>query len=349
MKMKKLPGLILITCVFNLFTVSLTEALEIKDYEKKIKTGYAIKNIVDKISRKDLEENLRNFIANSRPARAPGTPGHGRALSYLEGKLTEFSRSGGSFSRQEFPLSYEGIKADKGINLVWEKKGTTHPDDVLILGAHFDSIVRDSHTGKITVTGEIPGADNNASGVVALLSLVEILSQLELPKTVKVVFFDGEELDQAGSKAFIEKLMSSIGSQRIVGFIDVKMIGHDSKREDLTKKLGNMKVIIRESTDKSQSKDKALAEGLMNNGKRLFPSIDFTLEESKPTRIKDAARGFWQLDVPAVVITQDRTNDLNPRYLTSNDFYETINLMTYNNVFRYLSSAVLAWNYDIVK
>lgn len=345
----KLLSLRAMVCVFSLTFSCQSFCIEIKDYEKKIKTGYAIKNIVDKISRKAMEDNLRDFIALSRPGRIVGSPGHEKAAIYLEEKISSFSKAGGAISREEFPLAQEGIKADKGINIVWEKKGTQRPDEVLILGAHYDSLIKDPKTGKILLNGEMPGADNNASGTVALLSLIEILAQLDLPKTVKVVFFDAEELDQAGSRAFLEKLIPALGNQRIVGFVDVKMIGHDSKREDATKKLGNMKFIIRKSTDKGHAQDKALADVLLSNGKRLFPNVDFLLEEHQDSKVRDAASGFWQLDMPAVVITQDRTNDFNPRFHTSNDFFETINLMTYNNVFRFLASAVLAWNYDIVK
>jgi hypothetical protein len=330
-------------CAFSLF-LSTAHSIEIKDYEKKIKTNYSIKNVVDKISRKDQEDSLRNFLMFTRPSRNVGSAGHTKAIEYLEEKLRGMSKNGGVFSREEFSLGADN--PNKGINLVWEKKGAGLPLEVLVLGAHFDTAVLDS---KKSNKVEMPGADNNGSGVAALLSVVELLSQLEIPRTVKVVFFDADEMDQAGSKAFLDKFIPNIGNQRIVGFIDVTMIGHDSKREDKTGKIGNMKIYTRAATEKGQDQDVALANMIMGHGKRLFPLINFTSEELPATKVKDSASLFWQLGIPSIVVTQDRLNDFNPRFQTSNDFYETLNLMTYNNVFRYLASAVLAWNYDIVK
>lgn len=324
-------------------------AFDIKDYEKKIKNSYAIRNVVDKLTRKALEDNLREFIVQSRPNRIPGTAGHTKAKSYLEEKLKTAATISGTFSKEDF-----GPETAKGSNFIWEKKGVTTPNDVLILGARFDNaLVENKDKNKKVTSLEMPGADNNASGVAALLSLVEILARLDLPKTVKVVFFDMEESDLAGSKAFLEKFIPNIGSQRIVGFIDVNMIGHDTKREDKTGKLGNMKIYTRGKEDKGHELDFALASLIQSNGKRLHPLIDLAIEDRPQApsekKVQDSATNFWQLGLPAIIVTGDRVNDFNPRFQSSNDFYETLNLMTYNNVFRYLSSSVLAWNYDIVK
>lgn len=338
-----------IFCVFSLSLTTAVHAIEIKDYEKKIKTSYGIKNVVDKVSRKNAEDALRDFISASRPGRLIGSAGHQKAMAFIEERLKNAQQSGATFVREEFTFAAEGVKADKGVNLIWEKKGVVKPDEVIILGANYDTLIKDLKSGKILTSGEMPGADNNASGVVALLSMIEIFSQLDLPKTVKIIFFDGQEFDLAGPKAHLEKYIPAIGTQRVVGFIDVKMIGHDSKREDKTAKYNNMKIYTRTQSDKGFEQDKNFAAIIESNGRRLFPMIDFKVAELPATKILDAAAPFWQLGIPAIVVSGDREADFNPRFQTSNDFYETINLMTYNNVFRFLTSAVLAWNYDIVK
>ncbi len=335
--------------VFSFAALEPVFAIEIKDYEKKIKTNYAIKNVVDKISRKKLEDDLQDFIRTSRPGRLVGTPGHLKAQSGIEEKLKAAAGTTSTFSKEEFTVTLEGGKVVNAANLIWEKKGLVKPDEVIIIGAHYDSIIKDEKTGKIVATGEMPGADNNATGVVALLSMIEIFSKLDLPKTVKIVFFDAQELEQAGSKTFIDRFIPVVGNQRVFGFIDLKMIGHDSKREDKMGKLGNMKFYTRPQTMKGHEQDTALSTALLGHGKRLYPMIDFTSSELSFIKVTDAVNGFWQLGIPGIIVTQDRENDFNPRFQTSNDFYETINLMTYNNVFRFLTSAVLAWNYDMVK
>lgn len=336
-----------IFCVSSfLLTSSFASAFEIKDYEKKIKNGYAIRNVVDKLSRKKLEDNLRNFLMTGRPSRIPGTPGHTKAQVFIEEKLKEFTKDGSSvYSREEFAVG-EAAQNIKGTNFIWEKKGSTFPLEVIILGAHFDTSVSAEQKNKKM---ELPGADNNASGTVALLSMIEILSRLDLPKTVRVVFFDAEGAEQLGSKHYLEKFIPAIGNQRILGFIEVKMIGHDSKREDKTGKLGNMKFYTRTKNDKGIELDEALAVLMQERGKKHYPLIDMGIEALPATKVIDSAPAFWQLGIPGIIVSGDRQNDFNPRYQTSNDFFETLNLMTYNNVFRFLTTAVLAWNYDIVK
>ena len=110
-----------------------------------------------------------------------------------------------------------------------------------------------------------------------------------------------------------------------------------------------MKFYTRTKNDKGIELDEALAVLMQERGKKHYPLIDMGIEALPATKVIDSAPAFWQLGIPGIIVSGDRQNDFNPRYQTSNDFFETLNLMTYNNVFRFLTTAVLAWNYDIVK
>ncbi|MBI5610235.1 MAG: M28 family peptidase [Deltaproteobacteria bacterium] len=66
-------------------------------------------------------------------------------------------------------------------NLVAERRGTALPGEIVVLGAHYDSVERS------------PGADDNASGVAALLAVARALGHSELPRTVRLVAFVNEE------------------------------------------------------------------------------------------------------------------------------------------------------------
>jgi carboxypeptidase Q len=79
-------------------------------------------------------------------------------------------------------------------NVVAEIAGA-NSNDVVLLGAHFDS------------WDPAQGADDNGSGVAAVLDAARILKSLQVkPKaTIRFVFFAGEEQACLGSRAYIEK------------------------------------------------------------------------------------------------------------------------------------------------
>ncbi len=66
-------------------------------------------------------------------------------------------------------------------NVEVELPGTTLPDEMVVVGAHYDS-----------VEGTV-GADDNASGTAALLALARLLQAQPLPRTVRLVAFVNEE------------------------------------------------------------------------------------------------------------------------------------------------------------
>lgn len=327
-------SLITISCLFSYSLMG----FEYQNYEKKVKNNYSVRTLIERMPRKEIEENLRAFVNSSRPGRLVGTSGHSKAREYLESKLKLAGT--GLTIKDEF--TYE----DKnGVNFIWEKKGITNPEQVIVLGAHYDTLLKDPKTKKIVLKGEMPGADNNASGVSALLSMMEILNKLELPKTVRLVFFDAEEWDAAGSKAFVKKYAESMSKEKILGFFNLTMLAHDTKIADTEKKQNNFKIY----TYRPDETDQALAQLVLERGSKNYGTTKFSVAGHAAEGFPESAQSFTSAGIPAITITQNRETDLNPRYMTSNDFVETLNMATYTNVFKYVSSVVLAWNYDIVK
>ena len=77
-------------------------------------------------------------------------------------------------------LGYEH-RGDRCFNLEITQSGTAQKDQILLIGAHYD-----------TVLGS-PGANDNGSGVAALIELSRLFAGLELPMTVRFVAFVNEE------------------------------------------------------------------------------------------------------------------------------------------------------------
>ena len=57
---------------------------------------------------------------------------------------------------------------------------------------------------------------------------------------------------------------------------------------------------------------------------------------------------FWGEGFPAITFSQNWETDLNPRYHSSDDFVETLNLKTWYASYQYITGAVLSWAFDIL-
>ncbi|HUU82005.1 MAG TPA: M28 family peptidase [Phycisphaerae bacterium] len=96
-------------------------------------------------------------------------------------------------------------------NVVATQPGTVFPDAQYIVGGHFDSVNN-------------PGADDNGSGVAAMLEVAYILSMYEPECTVKYIAFDLEEHGLVGSRAYATEHQSD----DIRGVLVLDMIAHDA-------------------------------------------------------------------------------------------------------------------------
>lgn len=67
------------------------------------------------------------------------------------------------------------------VNLEINKRGTTRPDEIILIGAHYDSVIGS------------PGANDNGSGVAAMLEISRLLRDVELQRSVRFVAFVNEE------------------------------------------------------------------------------------------------------------------------------------------------------------
>ena len=67
------------------------------------------------------------------------------------------------------------------VNLDVQVTGASKPDEIVVVGAHYDSAIG------------APGANDNASGVAALLELARLLAGQNCCKTLRLVFFTNEE------------------------------------------------------------------------------------------------------------------------------------------------------------
>lgn len=102
------------------------------------------------------------------------------------------------------------------VNLAAEVKGTQHPDEVVVIGAHYD-----------TVPGS-PGANDNGSGVAALLELARLFADKKPDRTVRFITFVNEEppyfqTDEMGSRVYARRAKGR--GEKIVAMLSLETIG----------------------------------------------------------------------------------------------------------------------------
>ena len=148
--------------------------------------------------------------------------GIGAAETYL---INEFARirdqsyqNTFSFFSQEFPFSVDDTSGI-GRNIVGVLQGTNSDRHVIVLGAHYDSISY-NFTDSAAYA---PGANDNASGIAALLEIARIMSQRSHNVTVFFVAFSAEEIRRQGSISFVEWLNRE--GYTVDSMLDMDIIG----------------------------------------------------------------------------------------------------------------------------
>jgi hypothetical protein len=96
----------------------------------------------------------------------------------------EWQGQGHAVRRQGWDV--QGIPCE---NLEVERPGRVRPQEIILVGAHYDSVAGS------------PGANDNASGTAALLALGEHLARVSLARTVRLVAFANEEPPFFGTSA----------------------------------------------------------------------------------------------------------------------------------------------------
>lgn len=104
-------------------------------------------------------------------------------------------------------------------NIAIERIGNTLPQEIVVVGAHYDSVFGS------------PGANDNGSGVAALLELARLLKGKQMNRTVRFVAFVNEEppfsyTEEMGSRVYATQARKR--SERISAMLSLETIGYYS-------------------------------------------------------------------------------------------------------------------------
>lgn len=153
------------------------------------------------------QQKILSWLADDmNEGRATGTVSGERVAWYIAGLFSQYGLeplSGNSFYQPFIADSLDGIRARNIVGIV---RSAVPSDKYVIISAHYD------HLGILN--GNVyNGADDNASGVTALLNLADMYGTMKKTRTgpdKNIIFaaLDAKELNMAGSKAFLKTLLN---------------------------------------------------------------------------------------------------------------------------------------------
>ncbi|MCX4406011.1 MULTISPECIES: M28 family peptidase [unclassified Streptomyces] len=302
-------------------------------------------------------ERLRRHVrilAGEPHSRRRSPEAMGRAEAYVDGELRA---SGWQVDRRPFDVRWQLGSTDRhgnralplklrlhprlrGANLIADLPGSrTEERPTVVIGAHLD-----------TVDGS-PGADDNSSGVAAILEIARLLGRLSTPPAVTLALFDMEELGLIGSRVVARELSRA---RPIAGMICLESVGVFSAKPgsqrlppgfsrafpDAARAVRAMEyrgdftlVVHRRASD-------AAAELWRRTAAEASPALPgITLRDPRPDGVAGVLLGlavpplnhlgrsdhasFWNRRIPALMLT-GTANFRNPHYHRPTDTPETL-------------------------
>ena len=190
-----------------------------------------IKKMISEVKSENMEATVRKLVTfgtrHTLSDTKSNTRGIGAAQRWVKSEFDKYAvESNGRLSSKIdfFTIKADGrrIAADTQLgNVMATLKGTDATDDrVLIISGHLDSRASDVMDSKI----DAPGANDDASGVAAMMELARIMSKREFPFTLIFVAVVGEEQGLYGAKHLAD--VAKEGKWNVVAMINNDMIGN---------------------------------------------------------------------------------------------------------------------------
>jgi len=185
-----------------------------QDSGRAIKTSLTDKQLMDLASPLTaiMYGELLHEVADAQASRFIAAPGNSNAANFI---AKRFEALGLSVSQQtveddRIQQYTSNSDAEKHRNVVGFLKGSDLADEVILLGAHYDSVNWED-TSKAA-----PGVDDNGSGVALMLAVAKLLStpKFKPRRSVMFVAFNAEEEGCIGSEHFAELFAAGEGSEK---------------------------------------------------------------------------------------------------------------------------------------
>jgi len=234
----------------------------------------AISQMVSEVSKDSLQSYIKKLVTfgtrstlstQNNPAR-----GIGAARNWVLSRFNEFARESGG--RMEAKIDTVTLQPDNRRvnrtlllgNVVARLKGTDPTDDrIFIISGHLDNM----RSNVMDSTGDAPGANDDASGVAAVMECARVMSKRSFPATIIFVAVSGEEQGLLGANFMAEKAKQQ--NWNIEAVLNNDIMGSNNSSE--TNNINNNKIRVFSEAfsvlDTGRSFQNIRNLGLENDGK----------------------------------------------------------------------------------
>jgi len=171
-----------------------------------------------------LFDDVRTLAAPAFEGRLIGTEGNRKAGLFVQQRLAGLGLQpfGAGYAQPFKSPATKRAPAVDGVNYVGFIKGTSAPERYLLVTAHYD------HLGIVKDT-LYAGADDNASGVAAMLAVATYFKAHPPAHTVVFAAFDGEEQGLRGARAFLAAL--PFAKEQLALELNFDMVSRNDRNE----------------------------------------------------------------------------------------------------------------------
>jgi subtilisin-like proprotein convertase family protein len=225
-------------------------------------------------------------------SRHHSSPSNQKAAEYIYEKFISF----GLQARYQYNNSHI-------VNVIARKTGSVYPYRKFVISAHYDNTLSSSPSPFDTVHG----ADDNASGVAAVLEAARLLANYNLAYSVEFVAFDEEEIGLLGSTGYADTCL--ISGDTFMAVLNLDMVSWDGNND------GFVRIKTADFTE-------IIADMLI----RTYQVYNIAL-----TGVKEFNQGgsdhlpFWYRGMMAITSIEPG-NDFHPFYHTIGDNFSTVNM-----------------------
>ncbi|MFQ5643280.1 MAG: M20/M25/M40 family metallo-hydrolase [Thiogranum sp.] len=293
------------------------------------------KNITTLIGQID-ELRLRNHVtALTETGPRPADDAHAtrRTADYIRAQLSSF----GYQPFAEGPDRVQNRDTAGFANIIAERAGSTASGSVLEVGAHYDTVAQS------------PGADDNASGVAAVLEVARILSQARVIPTIRFCFFAREEDGRDGSRYHVQQIRKR--NEPLDGAIILEMVGYATQEPDTQGTPARIPWLFSPPTTGNfvAVAGNLPSGGLGNRFERALATYVPTLPLLSANRVggffRDALRSdhkpYWDNGYRAIMLT-DTANFRNPHYHQPDDTPDTLDYRFLRRITQATAATLLA-------
>lgn len=272
-----------------------------------VKQDLSISNPVSQIN---LEKHVKTLSVDYAPRNIYNLDNLNKTGLYITKELSKYSKN---VEIQPFK-----VYNDNFYNVI-AKFGNIESNNIIIVGAHYDGY------------SELPGADDNASGVAGILELARLLKDIETDKQIQIIAYSTEEPPYFGGAKMGSYIhANSIKNKNIELMISLEMIGYFSDEENsqtypldllgyIYPTTGNFIAVV----EKYQDNNAVFFKSFINkytdldaysiNAPMAMHGIDYSDHSN-----------YWKHNYEAIMIT-DTSFFRNFNYHTKEDTYEKLN------------------------